>query len=474
LLDRLDSLKARIDALRPFSAAVEKKIDLALEARFVASSNLIEDKEALTLSETEIYLESALTSAGRRVGDFIALGHHREALAEVRAKARAGAPLTVDLIRGLHATLTRDLKGHDHGPGEWKTNSNRGTTQRGRHLRYAAPEAVPDLMRDLVALHESIAANAHPVQALATFSYHFHLIQPFNDSNGRVQRLVSSFLLLKAGFCELVVDPAERNAFLAALAACDATVPRDRLAPLYPGIVTRALEDFFGDCLERTLEDVVGIAEERVPVTTADVATASARAQNEFLVRLREASPGFAWRDAAAAEVRALHERVSATLKAGCLAGPLYSIECVSSDVKADHYVDPLIRAFIPAGGAGVIGQTVVAIRPKSNAGVKMPVAQRFVLVVMGSKVGMHLISRWEDEPRAVLRHGRSKSSEWSQASLEQHAIDRLERSRLAYDAEIVEVNRSKEQKDVLRAVTGRYPRTEVKGIQASEPPVDL
>jgi hypothetical protein len=136
--------------------------------------------------------------------------------------------------------------------------------------------------------------------------------------------------------------------------------------------------------------------------------------------------------------------------------------------------VDPLLRAFIPAGGAGVIGQTVITIRPRPHGAVKMPIATRFVLAVIATKVGMHLVSRWEDEKRPTVRHGRSKTSEWSQASLEKHAIDRLERARLAYDAEIVEMNRARDQKDALRAVTGRRAKAQVRGIRASEPPVDL
>lgn len=474
MLETVDSLKKKLDALQPLGEAVDEKLDRAFEAKYVAYSNLVEDKGALSVQETEVFFESALTCSGRKVDDFIALDRHREALGEARAKARAGAPLSLDLIRGLHLTLTRDLKDRDHGPGEWKSKANRATQRRGRQFRYAAPDAVPGLMRDLVALYEGLAARVHPIHAISTFLYHFHLIHPFNDSNGRVQRLVASFLLLKLGYRELVIDPTERTAYLDALAAVDSTVPADKLAALYPGIETSTLVDFFGECVERTLAETLGIIEGKIALTTADVAKASKRDQKAFLTRLKQASPDFAWRDDTANEVRALHERVSTALKAGCDEGPLYGIECNAVDMKNDHSVDPLIRATVPSGGAGIVGQTLITIRPKATAAVKMPKPRVLVVGAVATKVGLHLISRWEDESKPIVRHGPRKASEWSQASVERHLIDRLERARLAYDAEIVELNRVKDLKAALRAVATKRPKAGVRGIKATEPPVEL
>lgn len=474
MLEAVDALKARLDALRPLTPEIERKLDAALEAKFVASSNLVEDKNALTLGETEVYFESELTSSGRKVEDFLALARHREALAEARAKARAGAPLSLDLIRGLHLTLTRDLKDREHGPGEWKSKSNRGTMRRGRQLRYASPENVPSLMRDLVALYHGLAARLHPIHAITTFSYHFNLIHPFNDSNGRVQRLVASFLLLKAGYRELIIDPTERNAFINALASCDATVPQDKLAALYPGIETGTLVEFLGGCIERTLDETLGIVEGRIALTTADVAKASKREQKAFLTRLKQMSPEFAWRDEAQNELRALQDRVAASLKAGCDEGPLYAIELTASDLKNDHSVEPFLRPSVPEGGAGVVGQTVVTIRPKTTAAVKVPKPRVLFVAVVATKVGLHLISRWQDENRATVRHGPKKASEWSQASVERHLVERLDRARLAYDAEIVDLNRVKDLKAALRAVSTKRAKAGVRGIKASEPPVEL
>src|SRR5579871_411810 len=170
VLEELDALKARWAALQPLPQDVAQRLDRMLESRFVAASNAVEDKHALSYDETEVFLEQGLTSAGRRIEDFVALERHRDALADARAKARADVPLSLDLIRSLHGELTRGLKDKDYAPGEWKSRQNRSTTRRGRAFRYAPPEAVPGLMRDLVAGYEGLAPRVHPLEAIGWLS----------------------------------------------------------------------------------------------------------------------------------------------------------------------------------------------------------------------------------------------------------------------------------------------------------------
>src|SRR2546423_13564041 len=127
---------------------------------------------------------------------------------------------------------------------------------------------------------------------MGAFCYHFHLTPPFNDSTGRVRRLVASSLPLKAGSRELMIPPDDRTAYLDALAAVDSTVPADKLAALYPGLDPLTLVTFLGTCVEATLQEMLGIIEGRVALPTADVAEASKRERKAFLTRLKQASPG--------------------------------------------------------------------------------------------------------------------------------------------------------------------------------------
>lgn len=457
MFEDLDQLKKRWADLAP-PAELEQRVDRGLEATFIAASNLIEDKGALGLEETEVFLERELTSSGRRLEDFVALERHRDALREARAKARAGDPLTLDLIRGFHRSLTTGLKEKNHAPGEWRTDARTATSRRGRSVKTVAPEEVEGLVRDLLAQHEGQAATLHPVQAVAWFAYHFQLIQPFNEANGRVQRLVASFLLLKAGYRELVIEPRERQAYLQALAACDATVPADKLAPLFAGIATGTLAGFFAECLSRTLDGILSRIEGRAASDVGEVARASRAGQRALLIRLQREAPEIAWRHEAAGEVRRLTDRLEKALEHAKDGGPIYSIEVERSRIVKEHGADELVRSALPAGSAGIVGTVTLTLLPNPAAPVDVPAPRRFVASITSTRIGLHVVTRWSHEQRAQVRTGPPAESDWSQASLERHLAERVDSARREFDAEIVELNRAKDLKGALRGVTVRRP----------------
>src|SRR5581483_5897662 len=129
----------------------------------------------------------------------------------------------------------------------------------------------------------------------------------------------------------------------------------------------------------------------------------------------------------------------------------------------------------VPAGGAGLMGQTIITIKPKATAAVKMPKPRVLVVATLATKVGLHLLSRWEDETKPLVRHGPKKAAAWSQASIERHLVERIERSRRAYDADIVELNRVKDLNIALKGITEKRKKSSgIRGVKAQEPPVEL
>src|SRR5207244_1434997 len=117
------------------------------------------------------------------------------------------------------------------------------------------------------------------------------------------------------------------------------------------------------------LDELVGILEGRQVRTTKDVAEGSKRGQTAVLTRLKEASPDLVWRHNAAQQVRRFHERVLAALSAVREdSGPFYSFESEAGVLKPDHSVERLVRASLPTGGAGLVGEAVVALRAKPTA----------------------------------------------------------------------------------------------------------
>jgi Fic family protein len=120
-------------------------------------------------------------------------------------------PLTGNHIRQLH----RDLLSHSHKDerhrGEWKTLANHveAFDEEGRSLGIvfatAAPFDTPRLMAELVdwVRTREEDRSLHPLLVIAVFVVVFLEIHPFQDGNGRLSRVLTTLLLLRAGYAHV-------------------------------------------------------------------------------------------------------------------------------------------------------------------------------------------------------------------------------------------------------------------------------
>lgn len=441
-LDEVDELRARFVEAKPLPIHIEERLEKRLEPRFVWASNAIEDPGALSLEETAVFLERGITSAGRLLLDFQALTQHRLAYREVLRRAAAREELTLELIRSIHKLATYGLNDKDYQPGNWKTRPSKTASRRGHAFQYASPEAVPDLMAKLThGLKERLLAKTHPIEAAAWFAYNFHLIHPFNEGNGRLLRLLATFLLARAGYVALIIDAADRGAYLDALRACDATVPPAQREALNPKLEVRALIEFFTGCVGRTLVEVMEVVEERVPEDLGEIAARAAQGQQAVLRQVATEAPDVAWRTGAGDQVRALHQRVVDALSKARVGGPLYSITTSPGGLTADHSTSRAIRSALPSG-CGLVGEATLTLMPSPTSPLKLPGARTFTVAVASTRYALHLITRWEGEPEPTQRHGPTTAAQWSQVMLERHLALRIDPALKGYDAEIVERNR--------------------------------
>ena len=87
-----------------------------------------------------------------------------------------------------------------------------GDTVFGDHEQLIA--RVPKLM---ASTRKAIAEGQHPMVVAAKWHGYFEYLHPFRDGNGRTGRLLSNFILLKAGHPLLIVRLEDRSAYIAAL-----------------------------------------------------------------------------------------------------------------------------------------------------------------------------------------------------------------------------------------------------------------
>ncbi|MFO0686925.1 MAG: Fic family protein [Sandaracinus sp.] len=110
-------------------------------------------------------------------------------------------PLSLRLIREIHAELMKDTRGHERQPGEFRTTQNwigaGGSTLATASFVPPAPHRLGEALGNLEKfLHDE---QLPPLVHAAVAHAQFETIHPFLDGNGRVGRLLITFLLCHRG-----------------------------------------------------------------------------------------------------------------------------------------------------------------------------------------------------------------------------------------------------------------------------------
>jgi Fic family protein len=144
--------------------------------------------------------------------------------------AWAEIPITENHIQQLHRDLLRYSDKDEWHRGRYKTTSNSVAAfdtagqQVGIVFETATPFETPRLMEELVTwLNETLQQRSlHPLLVVGIFVVVFLEIHPFQDGNGRLSRVLTTLLLLQAGYAyvpysslESVIEQSKENYYLA-------------------------------------------------------------------------------------------------------------------------------------------------------------------------------------------------------------------------------------------------------------------
>lgn len=195
LLSRADVALGRLDGVvkvipdPDFFISMYVRREAVLSSQIEGTQSTLED---LLGAELE---PSATSDAYSDVGEIVnyvrAMNHGLRRLHEL--------PLSLRLLREIHGELLRDGRGAHRTPGEFRTTQN-WIGSSGAPLQQATfvPPPVPDMR---VALHDFERFlhrdERQPVLIEAALAHaQFETIHPFLDGNGRVGRLLITFLLV--------------------------------------------------------------------------------------------------------------------------------------------------------------------------------------------------------------------------------------------------------------------------------------
>lgn len=189
-LGRLDSISALLPATDLFLYGYVRK-EAVLSSQIEGTQSSLSD---LLLFEME-------QAPGAPMDDVAEVSNYVAAMEHGLARLGEGFPLSSRLIREIHAKLLAGARGGEKEPGEFRRSQNwiGGTRPGNAHFVPPPPALVVECMSDLERfLHDERAGL--PVLIKAALAHvQFETIHPFLDGNGRVGRLLITFLLCRAG-----------------------------------------------------------------------------------------------------------------------------------------------------------------------------------------------------------------------------------------------------------------------------------
>ncbi len=196
-LEQASQAVGRLDGLASILPDLSLFIYTYVRKEAVLSSQI----EGTQSSLSDLLLFENDEAPGVPLADVQEVSNYVAALNHGLARLRGGFPLSLRLIRELHEVLLSKGRGSEKQPGEFRRSQNWiGGTRPGNAVFVPPPpELVTECMGQLeMFLHEERPDLPVLVKA-GLVHVQFETIHPFLDGNGRLGRLLITFLLCAAG-----------------------------------------------------------------------------------------------------------------------------------------------------------------------------------------------------------------------------------------------------------------------------------
>jgi Fic family protein len=217
------------DRLKHLDRDLRDALLIQLRNLWTHASTAIEGN-TLTLGETAFVLGEGLTVSGKPLKDHQEVLGHARAIEFVYELVKTDKPLSEADLFALHAAVQTQHVFDVYKPvGGWKVEPNSTVMIVDNEqiiFEYAAPDDVPDLMRQWLALFERFRMVSIPGREMSreealTAYVHIHAafvrIHPFWDGNGRLARLVANIPVIRSGYPPIIIPKEGRQEYIAAL-----------------------------------------------------------------------------------------------------------------------------------------------------------------------------------------------------------------------------------------------------------------
>lgn len=197
LLERASRELGRLDSIALLLPHPDLFIYMYARKEAVLSSQI----EGTQSTLTDLLRAESEETPGVPVDDVSEVLNYTAAMDHGLGRIRSGFPLSLRLIREIHAILMRSGRGSFKTPGEFRKSQNWIGGSRPGNARYVPPP-VHEMDRALADLEKFWHDRDHPMPLLLKTGLvhaHFQTIHPFLDGNGRAGRLLITFMLCAEG-----------------------------------------------------------------------------------------------------------------------------------------------------------------------------------------------------------------------------------------------------------------------------------
>ena len=205
LVAEIDEFKGRWEALKTLAPERLNKLRKVATIESIGSSTRIEGSK---LSDAQVEtLLSGLKTKSFQSRDEQEVAGYAEAM-DLVFQAWEDMPITENHIRQLHQTLLRHSTKDERHRGDYKTLDNHVVAvgpdgqEIGVVFATTSPFDTPRVMEELVGWAQKVIREEafHPLLIVAIFIVKFLAIHPFQDGNGRLSRVLTTLMLLCAGY----------------------------------------------------------------------------------------------------------------------------------------------------------------------------------------------------------------------------------------------------------------------------------
>jgi len=193
ILERANLAVGRLDGV----ATLLPEADLFLYSYIRKEAVLSSQIEGTQSSLSELLLYESAGAPGALIDEVKEVSRYVAAMDHGLKRMAEGFPLSLRLMREMHAILLKGARGADKEPGEFRRSQNWIGGSRPGNARYVPPPA-HEVLPAMGALEKFIHDKPHRVSPLLKAGLahvQFESIHPFLDGNGRLGRLLIALVL---------------------------------------------------------------------------------------------------------------------------------------------------------------------------------------------------------------------------------------------------------------------------------------